>query len=509
MSQTQILIIDDEADICTFFSRLLSRSGYQVTTACNETEARHALARQLYSVAMVDLKLPDTDGLSLLQQIKARQPACEVIIMTGFSTIKTAVTAIQLGAYEYVEKPFEEITEIERLIARAVAHGQGGERGPEKEEWAETARAIGFQVGSSPVMRRLVSLAYKIANKNINVLIQGKTGTGKEVLARFIHAASNRESQPFIPVNCGALPETLLESELFGHERGAFTGASNARRGIFELANRGTLFLDEIGDASAQIQVKLLRVLETGEIVRVGSEATRRTDVRLIAATNVDLEEAIRARTFREDLFYRLNVVRLEIPPLQAHSEDIPQLAEYFVRQFNPEIGIAPATQRLLSDYPWPGNIRQLANAMRRAVVLCNGGTLQPRHLGDILAASPREAAGIAAPVRASAPAAAPAAESGPSLEEFASPERLEQLDAAGLNQTWQALQAMEKRVRTVMTRKGLAPPSPQELKASELETIRRALEQHRWNITEAARSLGIARNTLHRKINKYGLRDD
>ena len=507
MAQTQILIIDDEADVCTFFSRLLSRSGYQVTTARNQAEATQALSAGLYSVALVDLKLPDTDGLSLLQQIKGRQPACEVIIMTGFSTIKTAVTAIQLGAYEYVEKPFEEIAEIERLVARAVAHGQVGEPGAAREEWAETARAVGFQVGSSPVMRKLVSLAYKIANKNINVLIQGKTGTGKEVLARFIHAASNRENQPFIPVNCGALPETLLESELFGHERGAFTGASSARRGIFELANRGTLFLDEIGDASAQIQVKLLRVLETGEIVRVGSEATRRTNVRLLAATNVDLEEAIRARTFREDLYYRLNVVRLEIPPLHAHREDIPQLAEHFVRQINPEIGIAPATLRLLCDAPWPGNIRQLANAMRRAMVLCNGATILPRHLGDLLdAPTAAAAAGQAEPLRYPEPAAAAGAE--PSWDALASWERLEQLDAAGLTQTWQTLQNLEKRVATVMSRKGLAPPSPQELKASELETIRRALEQHRWNITEAARALGIARNTLHRKINKYGLRD-
>ncbi len=506
-TQTQILIIDDEADVCTFFSRLLGRSGYQVTTARNQAEASQALSGGLYSVALVDLKLPDTDGLSLLQQIKARQPACEVIIMTGFSTIKTAVTAIQLGAYEYVEKPFEEIAEIERLVARAVAHGRESEQGEAREEWDETARAVGFQVGSSPVMRKLVSLAYKIATKNINVLIQGKTGTGKEVLARFIHAASNRENQPFIPVNCGALPETLLESELFGHERGAFTGASSARRGIFELANRGTLFLDEIGDASAQIQVKLLRVLETGEIVRVGSEATRRTDVRLIAATNVDLEQAIRAKTFREDLFYRLNVVRLEIPPLHAHREDIPQLAEHFIRQINPELTLAPATLRLLTDYPWPGNIRQLANAMRRAVVLCTGGTILPRHLGEILTPISRDVA-AATPAPPSQPAAAPAAVAGASLDDFASWERLEQLDAAGLNQTWQTLQALQKRVTTAMSRKGLAPPSPQELKATELETIRRALEQHRWNITEAARALGIARNTLHRKINKYGLRD-
>ena len=316
MAQTQVLIIDDEADVCTFFRRLLTRKGYGVVTAVNLTEAQRALDEKSYNVALVDLKLPDTDGLFLLQTIKARQPACEVIIMTGYSTVKTAVTAIQLGAYEYLEKPFDDIDAIEALVERAATSGQGIVA---EDEWSEVAQEVGFRVGTSAAMRRLVSLAFKIARKNINVLIQGKTGTGKEVLARFIHAASNRANQTFIPVNCGALPENLLESELFGHERGAFTGASQTRRGIFELANRGTLFLDEIGDASPLIQVKLLRVLETGEFMRVGGEKPITTDVRVIAATNVDLEEAIREKTFREDLFYRLNVVQLEIQIGRAH----------------------------------------------------------------------------------------------------------------------------------------------------------------------------------------------
>ncbi|MDO9309527.1 MAG: sigma 54-interacting transcriptional regulator, partial [Deltaproteobacteria bacterium] len=246
MPPVKILIIDDEADVCGFFRRMLTRKGYQVTTATNEADALKALAETRFNVAMVDLKLPDTDGLTLLQAIKSRQPDCEVIIMTGYSTVKTAVTAMQRGAYEYLEKPFDDIGEIEALIARAVAHGEPGLQGEQaREEWADVASAVGFQVGGSPLMRRLVSLAYKVAGKNINVLIQGKTGTGKEVLARFIHAASNRAEAAFIPVNCGALPENLLESELFGHERGAFTGANQTRRGIFELANHGTLLLDE------------------------------------------------------------------------------------------------------------------------------------------------------------------------------------------------------------------------------------------------------------------------
>src|SRR6185369_14718568 len=240
----------------------------------------------------------------------------------------------------------------------------------------DVASGVGFQVGNSPLMRQMVSLAYKVASKDISVLIQGKTGTGKEVLARFIHAASGRADQAFIPVNCGALPENLLESELFGHEKGAFTGANQTRRGIFELANHGTLLLDEIGDASPQIQVKLLRVLETGEFMRVGGGKPIKTDVRVIAATNVDLEEAIREKTFREDLFYRLNVVRIEIPPLRARADDIPLLAEHFVRLYNPDLRLSQGALRLLRNYSWPGNIRELANVMRRAAVMCTGDTI-------------------------------------------------------------------------------------------------------------------------------------
>jgi len=494
---TRILIIDDEADVCTFFNRLLSRAGYQVTTARNLPEVRQALAGGDFQVAMVDLKLPDTDGLSLLQLIKAQQPGCEVILMTGYSTVKTAVTAIQLGAYDYLEKPFDDIAEIERLIARAAAHGRGELDRPGAEEWRPAAREAGFLVGCSPVMTRLAELAYKMAGKQINVLIQGKTGTGKEVLARFLHAASPRAAQPFIPVNCGALPETLLESELFGHERGAFTGASSARRGIFELANRGTLFLDEIGDASPMIQVKLLRILETGEFMRVGGETTLRTDVRVLAATNVDLEGAIRRREFREDLYYRLNVVRLEIPPLQEHPEDIPQLAEHFVRQINPELSLASATLRQLCDYPWPGNVRQLLNTMRGAAALCTGRVILPDHLGNLVQVS------AAPPPRTPEPAAAGFSLLGrlPAWEE------LEGLAEAELQSCYQQLHDCQQRLLTIMRRKGLRPPD-QDLKSSEVDQIRRALEQHRWNITEAARALGIARNTLHRKINRYQLRE-
>ena len=504
MTPTQVLIIDDEADVCSFLRRLLTRKGHAVTTATCEADALTALSSARFNVAMVDLKLPDTDGLTLLQLIKARQPACEVIIMTGYSTVKTAVTAMQQGAYEYIEKPFDDIDEIEALIARAATHGSLlTQRETSREEWADVADAIGFQVGTSPLMRRMVSLAHKVAGKNINVLIQGKTGTGKELLARFIHAASNRADAPFIPVNCGALPENLLESELFGHERGSFTGASHTRKGIFELANRGTLLLDEIGDASPMIQVKLLRVLETGEFMRVGGERPIRTDVRVIAATNVDLEEAIREKTFREDLFYRLNVVRLEIPPLHLRGEDIPLLAEHFCRMFNPKAQITPATLQLLQNYGWPGNIRELANVMRRAVVMSPDGTILPGHLNDRF--------------QALTPALSSTGRSPGATEFLATCERFLQqltdgedlgggLGIDGIERLLAALLGIETMARTALPGQQKPADEPRRLMDTEADAIRSALAKHHWNISEAARALGIGRNTLYRKIKQFKL---
>lgn len=504
MPPVHILIIDDEADVCRFFQRLLAKRGYEVTTATNEPEALRALTTTSFSVAMVDLKLPDTDGLTLLKAIKKRQPACEVIIMTGYSTVKTAVVAMQQGAYEYLEKPFDDITEIETLIAKAVAHGDPLQRGGgAREEWSEVAAAVGFQVGSSPSMRRLVSLSYKVAAKNINVLIQGKTGTGKEVLSRFIHAASHRADQPFIPVNCGALPENLLESELFGHERGAFTGANQTRRGIFELANHGTLLLDEIGDASPMIQVKLLRVLETGEFMRVGGERPIKTDVRVIAATNVDLEVAVREKTFREDLYYRLNVVRLEIPPLQERREDIPLMAEHFARLFNPKARIAPAALTLLQEYNWPGNIRELANVLRRAVVMCPDDLLLPAHLDHRFL---KEGSPVAAGKLFSAEGGA--TEFLRLSESFLDGLRKSSpgmpLSSTEIDRLLHVLDDIERSLLHLAQGREGASLSAKRLKESEAEMIRKALGLHRGNITETAKALGIGRNTLYRKIEEF-----
>lgn len=491
---TNVLIVDDETDVCNFLRRLLSRRGYQVSTATSESETLAALKQGVFHVAIVDLKLPDTDGLTLLRLIKAHHPSCEVIIMTGFSTIKTAVSAMQMGAYEYVEKPFDDIAEIESLVQKAAHQGQllpgGG-----ADDWADIARAVGFQVGRSAVMRRLISLAYKIANKDINVLIQGKTGCGKEVLARFIHAASNRCDQAFFPINCAALPENMLESELFGHERGSFTGAANQRRGIFELAHRGTLFLDEIGDAGPAIQVKLLRVLETGEFMRVGGEKPIRTNVRLVSASNVDLEEAVRKKQFREDLFYRLNVVRLEIPSLAERREDIPELAEFFIRQNNPALSLSPAVVQLLQKHSWPGNIRELINVMRRAAAFCSGSTILPKHLGEFL---PQIEAGSSSP-RGSLQMSPAELEA-----YFGDEERLARFTPDEREHLLQAVQEVQRKLHRVMGR--ATAGADFNLQDMEATTIRTALESCEWNISAAARMLRIGRNTLHRKIKKYDL---
>lgn len=513
MPDINLLIIDDEADVGTFFRRLLNKEGFDVTVALSGVEAEKALRETSFGVAMVDLRLPDTDGLTLLKQIKSIQPDCEAIIMTGYSTTKTAVKAMQLGAYDYLEKPFEDIDEVERLIRKAAASVTTSRQSlPEDIEWAPIAESTGFQVGLSPAMRRLVDVSYKIAKKNINILIQGETGTGKEVLARFIHAASSRSNQIFIPINCGALPESLLESELFGHEKGAFTGANNIRRGIFEMANHGTLFLDEIGEASLSIQVKLLRILETGEFIRVGGEKTIKADVRIIAATNVDLGQALKNKTFREDLFYRLDVANLELPSLSERREDIPILVEYFIRKANPNMIISTDAMQLLYDYHWPGNIRELANSISQAVALCDGKIILPEHLspkitsGKQAGLKPCCGAGPNCVEQAAEACAAPVVRNlNAYLEQCSStPELLEGISGDKLAALLNLARCFEKNLLDAMREKGLFPPPPQSMEEIEARAISEALVYYKGNITLAARSLHIGRNTFYRKIKEY-----
>ncbi|MBO1000228.1 sigma-54-dependent Fis family transcriptional regulator [Bacillus sp. SD075] len=365
-----LLVVDDEKEVGTFLSRLFTMKGYLVQVVNSGKEFHEIDWNQLrFDVAMIDLKLPDCDGLSLLQHLKQLQPRCKVLIMTGYSTVRTAVDAMKLGASDYMEKPFVDIEVLERQIDNLLNENED----LNQHFIHKLAEDSGLIVGESPLMKNLIEMAFKVAQKSVNVLIEGETGSGKEVLSRFIHIASPRNHEPFIGINCGAISESLLESELFGHEKGAFTGATQLRKGFFEIAGNGTLFLDEIADASSAIQVKLLRVLETREFMRVGSSGTLRTNARLVAASNENLQQAVDGNKFREDLFYRLNVVTLNIPPLRNRKEDIPLLVRHLMeRNGHGDISFSKEAIEKLQKYNWPGNIRELSNVVMRTLTLAD-----------------------------------------------------------------------------------------------------------------------------------------
>lgn len=383
----QILVVDDEPEMGNFFRFFLEAKGYKVAVAENGQQARAALCEHFHLI-LLDLKLPDADGLELLREVKVSCPTTEVLVMTGFSTVKTAVEAIQLGAFDYLEKPFDDLNALEKIIdhalSRALVQGKTSIADENFAQRKDVLDRLGLVTGQSENMQRLLRIAEKLAMKHITLLIRGETGTGKEVLARYIHAVSPRSDKPFLAINCGALPENLLESELFGHEKGAFTGAASQHKGIFELAHKGMLFLDEIGDASLSIQVKLLRVLETGEIFRVGGEKPVRVDTRVIAATNAPLENMVKEKKFREDLFYRLDVVTLAVPPLRERREDICLFAEYFLASHYRGKHVPRLSAEvipILMNYDWPGNIRELANVMAQVSAICDGSVVLKGHL--------------------------------------------------------------------------------------------------------------------------------
>lgn len=377
----EVLIIDDEPEIRHFLSYLLSQKGYRVTLCKSGRDFEQLLPELTADLAMIDVKLPDASGLDILKQLKQAMPHCITIIMTGYSTVKTAVEAIKLGANDYIEKPFDSIDELEALLDHLLNH----HRTPYGHEIHLLADELGLMVGESKEMHQLLTLAYKIAGKNINVLIEGETGSGKDILAKFIHHASHRSKYPFIAINCGALSESLLESELFGHEKGAFTGAYKERKGVFEIADKGTLFLDEIAEASPTTQVKLLRTIETGEYMRIGDEALRRTNTRIIAASHADLAAAVKENTFREDLLYRLDVVKLTIPPLRERKQDIPLFLNHFLKMHNASLSFSDEAIEQLMKYAWPGNIRELSNVIKRAVTLAEDETvtITPHYLPE------------------------------------------------------------------------------------------------------------------------------
>ena len=446
MISLRVLIVDDEANQREMLAGFLRKQGYTVTTAASGEEALGMAEGQTFEIGLFDMKMPGMSGLDLLTKLRERDPELQAIVITAFGTVETAVTAMQAGAYSYLCKPVN-LDELLQLLHRAgEKHHLISENRQLRDRLAQFESAE--IIGKSAAIRKVLSEVARVAPTEATVLITGESGTGKELVARSLHALSNRAEGRFVAINCAAIPETLLESELFGHEKGAFTGAERRRLGRFELASGGTIMLDEIGELPAALQVKLLRVLEERRFERLGSEEEIEVDLRLLAATNRDLPEEVAAKRFREDLFYRLNVINIHLPPLRERRDDILPLTEHFIEQISARIqrpveGITAAAKDHLLAYDWPGNVRELANQIERAIVMSRGHTLD---VDDFAA--------LAVPAVAA---------------------------ASGLT-------------------------SQRTLKDVEREHIEQVLKANEFSINKAAEILGIHRNTLRQKIKDYGL---
>ena len=382
----RVLLVDDDPTILNSLGEALGDLGVEVHTADSAEDALGRLGSLAPDVVLSDIRMPGMDGIDLLQVVRERASGVDVVLMTAYDDMPTVVRAMREGAFDFLVKPIQ-LAELEDVLSRALADRRTRERARRAVEDEARPYRLGELVGQDPRMIGVFKLVGKLAARRVSVLVRGESGTGKELVARAIHFNSPDAAEPFIPVNCTALPETLLESELFGHLRGAFTGATADRRGRFALAGHGTIFLDEIGDTPSTFQAKILRVLEDGEYVPVGGERTERTDARVIAATHRDLDAMIEDGTFREDLFYRLKVVEVMLPPLRERAGDIPVLARHLVRTVSERLHQRPPalpedTLALLQQYDWPGNVRELENCITRAVALSTGEVIRPEHLG-------------------------------------------------------------------------------------------------------------------------------
>lgn len=381
-----ILVVDDDRSIRWVLQRAIEQAGMRVIAEASTEEALKAIGNQRPDAVLTDIRMPGQDGLALLNAVSERWPALPVIVMTAHSDLESAVSAYQGGAFEYLPKPFD-VDEAIELIRRAVRHGRPDDRVVEPEPLVVTD-----MIGEAPAMQDVFRAIGRLSRSNINVLVTGESGTGKELVANALHRHSPRKEHPFIALNMAAIPKDLMESELFGHEKGAFTGAQQARRGRFEQADKGTLFLDEIGDMPAELQTRLLRVLADGQFYRVGGHTPVSVDVRIIAATHQDLQKRVSEGLFREDLFHRLNVIRIQLPALRQRSEDIPTLARFFLQRAARELGVevkrlTREAESELKRFPWPGNVRQLENTCRWLTVMGSGNDVQVKDLPpDLLA---------------------------------------------------------------------------------------------------------------------------
>ena len=392
----RVLVVDDDQAIREALSRTLEKFGYEVVLAEDGQVGLDRLREAEIHILLADLQMPRLSGQELLKAAKAIAPDIEVIVITGHGTVEDAVDAMKEGAYDFITKPFKRV-QLERTIRRAAEKQALALQNRRLQARLEELQESGRIIGTSPVMLRTLDLVRQVAPSTATVLIQGESGTGKEVIADAVHKGSPRRERPFVKVNCAALPESLLESELFGHERGAFTGAVARKEGRFELADGGTIFLDEISEISPAMQAKLLRVLQSGEFERVGGTHTLKVDVRLVTATNADLAMLVRKKRFREDLYYRLNVIAIQLPPLRERSEDIPLLAHHFLRRYAVKNakrvnGFTEEALDLLQTYAWPGNVRELENVIERAVVLTRSSMISPADLPEALTGSDQAA---------------------------------------------------------------------------------------------------------------------
>jgi DNA-binding NtrC family response regulator len=443
MTGERILIVDDDESMCEFLTIMLEKEGYEVHAMNRGEDAIRRAKSTLFHAAVIDIKMPGMDGIELQERIRHIDPDLSIIMITAFASVETAVQALKQGAFDYVTKPIDP-DELSHLVRRALEQRRLREENVHLRETIDELVAVDTIVGESPPIRKVMELVRHVAQTDATVLVLGESGTGKELVARAIHANSHRRYFPIVPVNCGAVSESLLESELFGHEKGAFTGAHQRRKGKIEMADGGTLFLDEVGAIPPKMQVDLLRVLETKEFTRVGGARPIRVDFRVVCATNDDLERAVREGRFREDYYYRINVFTIEVPPLRARRSDIPLLARHCLARLAGQMdkritGISPEAMEILIEYDWPGNVRELANAIERAMVVGKPPLIRPEDL----------------------------------------PVRTHRKNAVGGD----SLAEMEK------------------------HHIEAMLERTRGNVTRAADILGIDRVTVYNKIKKYGLR--
>ncbi|HWP66856.1 MAG TPA: sigma-54 dependent transcriptional regulator [Candidatus Limnocylindria bacterium] len=399
----RVLVVDDERKMRRLLQMMLEHLGLESVASDSGEEALALVQAEHFDLVLTDLRLPGMSGLDLLRALREADAGIPVIVLTAYGTVQSAVDAMKLGAFDYVMKPFD-VEAVEQMVRNALRLQQVQAENRYLREQLERVESADDVVGPSPAMRAVIDLARQVAATPTTVLITGETGSGKEVVAQMIHAASPRHARLFVPVNCAAIPADLLESELFGHVRGAFTGAHAAREGKFEVADGGTLFLDEIGDMPIALQAKLLRVLQDSMVERVGSNKRIRVDVRVISSTNQDLEAAVAAGRFRQDLYYRLNVFHIAVPALRARKEDVRPLAEFFLARYAREFGrgslsLAPEVFPMLESYRWPGNVRELQNVMERAAVLTSaGGMVDARLLGQLLPTVTSDAPGPSEP---------------------------------------------------------------------------------------------------------------